>query len=465
MRRWLLSAALLACGLGAAHAADLREAWLAARQHHPDMAAAAASQAVADARRQQANRLWNPTVAANASAGAMGARTASHGAAFSLPGAPTTSGVGFETSVDSGPGARWGVVARMPVYSPVRTAQERQLQLSADLADLQASAVQQQLMLQTAQQYFGAVLAQQQQALLRRQQNTTQRALAEAQDRFRLGDAPVTDMREAEARASAVAAQLQAADVDVQVAHQALAASTGWSAEHMPALHLPATTDDNASAASAPLAPLAQWLEQVERDNLQLRQQAQAVALAQQEAAKAARGADTTVDLIGQAGGDRLSGSGRWGSASNTASQYLVGVQVQIPLYTGGQREAKLQEQLRLEDKARADLDSARLAIAQQTRGTWLQLQAGTARAQALEAAVRAAQLRLQATELGRQVGDRTTLELLQAQQDAMQAESNLLQHRAAMVQLRLQLAALAGRLDEPALLAATDPAQTIGTP
>ncbi|KAB2887482.1 MAG: transporter, partial [Burkholderiaceae bacterium] len=149
----------------------------------------------------------------------------------------------------------------------------------------------------------------------------------------------------------------------------------------------------------------------------------------------------------------------------NTASQYLVGVQVQIPLYTGGQRDAKLQEQLRLEDKARADLDSARLTIAQQTRGTWLQLQAGTARAQALEAAVRAAQLRLQATELGRQVGDRTTLELLQAQQDAMQAESNLLQHRATMAQLRLQLAALAGRLDEPALLAATDPAWTIGTP
>ena len=40
MRKLLLSAALLACGIGAAQAADLHEAWLAARQQHPDMAAA-----------------------------------------------------------------------------------------------------------------------------------------------------------------------------------------------------------------------------------------------------------------------------------------------------------------------------------------------------------------------------------------------------------------------------------------
>ena len=51
MRKLLLSAALLACGMGAAQAADLHEAWLAARQQHPDMAAAAAKRAAGEARR------------------------------------------------------------------------------------------------------------------------------------------------------------------------------------------------------------------------------------------------------------------------------------------------------------------------------------------------------------------------------------------------------------------------------
>ena len=92
-------------------------------------------------------------------------------------------------------------------------------------------------------------------------------------------------------------------------------------------------------------------------------------------------------------------------------------------------------------------------------------LQAGAARTQALESALRSAQVRLQATQLGRQVGDRTTLDLLQAHNDAMQSQSNLLGHQTRMAQERLQLMALAGQLDEAALQAATDTAHMLAPP
>lgn len=463
MRKPLLGALVLAWGMGAAQAADLREAWLATRQHHPDMAAAAASSAAGEARRQQASRLWNPTVAAHAAAGVMGSRTSAHGAAFSLPGAAPTAGVDFETSVRSGPGARWGIEARWPLYSPERSAQERQLLLSADVADLQAASTRQQLMLQTAQRYFAAVWSQQQHALLLQQQSASDRALAEARDRFALGATPVTDVREAEARALAISAQVQAADIEMQIAHQALAQTTGWNPAQLPSLHLPAPVDGAASASpQTPLAPLPEWLATAASDNLLVRTHTQTLALAEQEAAKAARAASTKVDVVGQAGGDHLSGSGRWGSASNAARQFAVGVQIQVPLFTGGQQGARQQELLRLRDKAQAELDSTRLNIAQQVHATWLQLQAGVARTVALESAHRAAQSRLEATQLGREVGDRTTLELLQAQNDATLAASHLLQHRVRTAQDRLQLLALAGRLDETALLSATDAAHTL---
>ena len=355
----------------------------------------------------------------------------------------------------------------MPLYNPERSAQGRQLLLSADLAELQAASVQQQLMLRTAQQYFSAVLAQQQRALLLRQQEATDQALKEAQDRFALGDSPITDVREAEARAQANAALVQAADVEMQIARQALAQTTGWSPAQLPPLHLPASSGNETTVLrdGKPLAPLSHWLDLAARDNLQVRTQAQALALAEQEATKAARFASTKVDLVAQAGGDHLSGSGRWGSASNSARQYMVGVQIQVPLYTGGQLDARHQELLRLQDKAQADRDSARLAIAQQVRTSWLQLQAGTARTQALASALRAAQVRLEATQLGRQVGDRTTLDLLQAHNDAMQSQSNLLGHQTRMAQERLQLMALAGQLDEAALQAATDTAHMLAPP
>lgn len=143
----------------------------------------------------------------------------------------------------------------------------------------------------------------------------------------------------------------------------------------------------------------------------------------------------------------------------------MVGVQIQVPLFTGGQLDARQQELLRLQEKAQAELDSTRLAATQQVRATWLQLQSGAARTQALEAARAAAQMRLDATQLGRQVGDRTTLDLLQAQNDALQSQSHLLQHQVRMAQERLQLMALVGRLDEAALQAATNAPQTGAPP
>ena len=476
MRKRLFSAVLLACALGvgqAAYTADLREAWLAARQQHPDMAAASATRAAGDARRLQASRLWNPTAALQIGAGAMGSRTSAQGASFSVPGAPPTSGVGFDTSVDSGPGARIGIEARVPLYSPERSAQQRQLVLSADVADVQAASLQQQLMLRTAQQYFAAVLAQQQHALLLRQQQATDRALTEANDRFTLGDTPVTDVREAEARARGNAALVQVAQVEMEIARQALAQTTGWNPAQMPPLQLPASApnegkvprQNTAGAANAALAPLPYWLALADQHNLQLRLQTQQLALAEQEAVKASRSGSIKIDLVAQAAVDRLSGSGRFGSASNAQQQFMMGVQMQIPLTTGGQVDARVQELLRLQDKARAERDSTQLAVTQQVRATWLKLQASAARTQALEAFDRASQERLSATELGRQVGDRTTLELLQAQNDAIQTQSNLLEHQARIAEQRLQLMALTGQLDEPALQAATDPARRLASP
>ena len=68
-----VSVAWLLLVSGLASAGSLSEAWLAARQHDPDMAVAQAARQTGDARRQQARALWNPTVGASASAGLMGA--------------------------------------------------------------------------------------------------------------------------------------------------------------------------------------------------------------------------------------------------------------------------------------------------------------------------------------------------------------------------------------------------------
>lgn len=450
MRMKPLWAALLALGITGAHAADLLQAWQAARQHDPEMAVAQAAQHAGQTRRDQASALWRPTVAATAAGGAMGSQTSTAGASFSAPGFGTSRNVGFNTSVDNSLGGRWSIGARMPLYSPERTAQGHKLTLSADLADVQWQAAEQAFMLQTAERYFAVALAQDALLLLQRQQTAVNKALVEAKDRFALGDAPVTDTHEAAARARAIDAQVLAAEVDLQIAQRALADTTGWPADALQVAPAPALL------ATAPLPALPQWLDQAAAANPGLRQQTLAVEVARQDVAQYARGAGTTVDLVAQASREHLSGSGRYGHGSNTARQHLVGVQITVPLYTGGQRSARQQELLHLQAKAEAELDRARQQVAQQTRAAWLRLQAGAARTEAQDAALRASQARLDATQLGRQVGDRTTLDLLNAQNDAAAAELALAQLRTTLTLERLRLLALTGQLDERALHTAT---------
>ena len=277
MRMKPLWAALLALGLTGAHAADLLQAWQAARQHDPDMAVAQSALQAGQARRDQASALWRPTVAATAAGGAMGSRTSTAGASFSAPAMGTSSDVAFNTSVDNGPGARWSIGARMPIYSPERTAQGRKLTLSADLADVQWQAAEQALMLQTAERYFAVALAQDALRQLQRQQTAVNKALVEAQDRFELGDAPVTDTHEAAARARAIDAQVLAAEVDLQIAQRALADTTGWPADAMQVAPAPAWL------ATPALPALPQWLDQAAAANPGLRQQTLAVEVARQD--------------------------------------------------------------------------------------------------------------------------------------------------------------------------------------
>ncbi|MEQ1682715.1 MAG: TolC family protein [Burkholderiaceae bacterium] len=446
--RWgaALSIALFGTIALPAGATDLLDAWRAAQQHDLDHAAARAGQQAAAARRGQAAALWRPTVVLTGTAGVAGSDTAVSGAQFSAPGLGTSSGVGFDTSVNRGTLGRWGVQASLPLYSRERDAQGRQLEISAGLADLEWEDAQQTLMLVTTQRYFDVVLAHETLRVLRRQQEAVGKALAETQDRFRLGNVPVTDTHEAATRFDAITAQVLASETDLQLKQVALADATGLPADTAQLL-LPA-----AANSPADVGALAPWLADAGARNPRLRMQIAAVEVARQEAAKSSGSFAPSVDLVAQIGRERLSGHGDYGSASNAAGNRMIGVQLSLPLYTGGLRDARQQEAQRAIDKAQAQADRGRQQAAQQARAAWLGLSVGAGRVQALAQALASSRSRLDATRLGRQVGDRTTLELLNAENDAANAELTLLSARIELLMNRLRLAAVAGRLDEASL-------------
>ena len=130
----------------------------------------------------------------------------------------------------------------------------------------------------------------------------------------------------------------------------------------------------------------------------------------------------------------------------------MIGIQFSMPLFTGGYRSAKEEEALRLADKAAAEVERTREQVAQQVRLAWLGLSVGAERVRALEQALSASLARLDATRLGREVGERTTLDLLNAENESATSSLALAQARIGLLMDRLRLAALIGRLDEAAL-------------
>ena len=439
---WVLAALLASPSV---QALDLLKTWELARAHDPQMQVVAATRSSVQAYEAQAQALWRPVLMGSATVGAMSADTRTTGAQFAVGGQPPMPG-SFATSASAATSTRWSLQAKQPLYSPERQAQQTQLHSAAGIAELRADLGQQQFMLLTAQRYFNLLLAERQEQVLKNQYAAVSRSLTEVKDRFALGDLPVTDTHEAAARATGLQAQLLAAGSEVQMARSVLTDSTRLLADALKPLA------PKADAAVTAVPALAQVLEQVREANTGVRLQKAQQDVARQELKKHQRSGGVTLDLVASAGRDRLSGDGDFGPSANSQSQQMVGLSLNVPLYTGGWRSAKLQEAVDAQARAAAEVELAVQQAQQQARSVWLALQTGPSRLSAMQAAWKASTARLDATRLGRHVGDRTTLELLQAENDAAQAELAWLRAQTDLLTTRMQLDALTGSLSVQSL-------------
>ena len=440
--------ALMGASAAGTHALDLAQAWRAVQTADPAMAVARAVAQGGETQRQQATAMWRPQVSVSVGAGMAGADSASTGAHFAAPGLGASNGVDFNTAVNSGVSTRWSVSARQALRSGERSAQARKLELSADIAQVQSNNAQRDLMLLTAKRYVDLLVAQNHVDLLRQQQVAVNRALVEAQDRFALGDKPVTETYEARARAMVLQAQLLSAENTGVMAKRLLAQSTGLPEAEL-TLQAPSST---AGAEFSEARSMEQWLTMALENNGALRLQAMRVQSAQEEVSKYSVGASSTLDLVAQVGLERVSGDGDFGAATNSSGQRMVGLQWSMPVFTGGMRDARQQQAQYLQDQAQAELEAARQQTGQIVQQLWLTLQTGPARLRAMQAAHQASKARLEATRLGLQVGDRTTSDLLQAENDSSAAALALVQARGDLLLARLQLGAMVGVLDDAEL-------------
>ena len=109
---------------------------------------------------------------------------------------------------------------------------------------------------------------------------------------------------------------------------------------------------------------------------------------------------------------------------------YILGIQATIPLYQGGGEWSKIRQAKELVGQRRSNLDSARRLAAQNTISAWRQLDSARSQVTSYEAQVRANEVALNGVRQEALVGSRTTLDVLNAEQELLNAQVNLITAR-----------------------------------
>jgi outer membrane protein len=335
----------------------------------------------------------------------------------------------------------YGITATQPLYRRQNSITYDQAKIQVKQAENQLSAASQDLMTRVAQAYFDVLLARANLNTIRSQKTAVAEQLEQAKRNFIVGTATITDSREAQARYDLVVAQELGAENDLEVRMRALEQITGKPPGELAGLSLPVTLN--------PPDPvdMGTWVEQAYQSSLQVALAQQSLELAARDVDKSRAGHYPTLDAVGSLTQNYASSSPQ--GIGSDVQALVVGLQLNIPLYQGGGIDSRVRESIALQEKARQDVENARRTVALQTRQAYLGVTSGLGQVKALEQAVASTQLQLESTKLGQEVGVRTAVDVLNADQQLAAARRDFAQAIYNTILNQLKLKAAVGKLTE----------------
>ena len=189
------------------------------------------------------------------------------------------------------------------------------------------------------------------------------------------------------------------------------------------------------------------WVDQAQMNSLQLAIARASAEIADKEVARNRGGHYPTVDLVANYSKSNASG-GSFGIGTDSTSK-SIGVQLNMPLFEGGAVNSKWREAEANRERARQELENTRRSIALQTRQAYLGVVSGISQVQALQQALTSSQSVLDASKLGQEVGVRTNLDVLNAQQQLFSTRRDLYQAQYDYLLSELRLKQAVGTLGE----------------
>lgn len=330
-----------------------------------------------------------------------------------------------------------------PLYKPALEAQLQQAKAQGEQARLQSEQSRIDFMLRFVETAFELFKARDALQYLRVEQESTAVQLAQAQRKFAIGTAAATDVRDAEAKGDAVVAQVAAAEYDLGLRHQLLIDLVGRQTPELLRLGLREGALPSVDSTSLP-----DWVTDAHMASPALRQAQWALEAARQETTKAKAAHLPTVDA-------NYNYIKTWDTGSITsldkrrADQIQLGVSVTIPLFAAGATRSKHSETIALQDKAQADLETARRELAVKLRQNFSAAQSAMSQAKALTTAVQSQSVAVRASQRAYEVGVKANAEVLAAQSKLSEIKRDLSRSRYDAWLAYFKLKGASGQLDE----------------
>jgi outer membrane protein len=316
--------------------------------------------------------------------------------------------------------------------------QYEQARLQVKIAEIQLTAAEQDLILRAARAYFDVLQAQDNITFIQSQKAAITEQLASAKRNFEVGTATITDTHEAQARFDLATAQEIAEQNNLQIRLRALEKLIGKPADALYVL-----------AEKAPIKPvdggsIDDWASRAAASTLQAEIQRIAKAIADKELERNRAGHYPTLDAVASY---FVNNNQPFGAQPLDIRSATIGVELNLPVYQGGLTSSRVRESVANQEKARQDVEFATREATLQSRQAWLNINSGAARVRALEQALVSSEAQLESTRLGLQVGVRTNLDLLDAQQQVLSARRDLAGARYDFLLAGLALKAAVGTL------------------
>lgn len=304
-------------------------------------------------------------------------------------------------------------------------------------AEAELVAAEQDLMIRATAAYFDALAAQDNLSFAGAEKKSLGRQLEQVRQRFEVGLSAITDVQEAQAGYDrAFAAEIEARN-NVDNAQETLREITGQYFSGLAGL------GEVMPLSSPEPEEIETWTSLALEQNLNVLAARHGVDVARKETKRQIANRLPTLDMVARHALNRS--GGRFGAFKSETTS--VGVQLNVPLYQGGAINSRVRETRARLTAALERLEQERRRAQRLTRQAYLGVISGISRVRALKQAVASSETALQATEAGFEVGTRTAVDVVAAEQLVSQARRDYARARYDYLLSTLRLKRASGAL------------------